>query len=233
MIKVENLCKHFESPLGRRTIFENLSFSVSRGEFVGLVGKSGSGKSTILSILAGLQRADSGSIFMDISSHVISESIEWCENTCAVPIHHLSDTDLCYFRNKNIGFVSQEQSLLENFTVLDNVRLPAFLGKVSVSPAEVTQKALSLLKSLGIESLESAYPKSLSGGECQRVLIARALINDPKVILADEPTSSLDFENTQAIIKIFRTLADSGKSIILASHDTQALSLCDWNIRVD
>lgn len=219
MIEVKNLVKNFDGPSGRREIFENLNFTVSRGEFVGLVGKSGSGKSTLLSILAGLQKADSGETYID-------------ENK----ISDLSDSELCLFRNKNIGFVSQEQSLLENLSVLDNVRLPAFLGRGSRSEAkgadEVSERALSLLRGFGIENLFHSFPKTLSGGECQRVLIARAMINEPKIILADEPTSSLDSENTQAIIKIFRSLADSGKTIILASHDTEALSLCDWNIRL-
>lgn len=215
MIKVENLLKYFDTSNGRRTVFEKLNFSVSNGEFVGLSGKSGSGKSTILSVLAGLQRADGGKVYID-----------------DIEISEMQDKELCLFRNKNIGFVSQEQSLLENLTVLDNVRLPAFLGDTFLSAEEITQKARVFLKNLGIENLASSYPKTLSGGECQRVLIARALINDPKIILADEPTSSLDSENTGAIIKIFRSLADSGKTIIIASHDTQALSLCDWIIRL-
>ena len=215
MIKVENLLKYFDTPNGRRTVFEKLNFSVSDGEFVGLSGKSGSGKSTILSVLAGLQRADGGKVYID-----------------DIEISEMQDKELCLFRNKNIGFVSQEQSLLENLTVLDNVRLPAFLGDTSLSAEEITQKARVFLKNLGIENLASSYPKTLSGGECQRVLIARALINDPKIILADEPTSSLDSENTGAIIKIFRSLADSGKTIITASHDSEALSLCDWIIRL-
>ena len=145
-------------------------------------------------------------------------------------------TKNCAFRNKNIGFISQEQSFLENFTVLDNVRLPAFIGGKSddTNVQEITQRANELLDSLGIAHLAQNYPTTLSGGENHRVLIARALINDPPVILADEPTDSVDTEQTQSIIRrrIFRQLADQGKTILMASHDPEALKLCDGEIKV-
>ena len=132
-------------------------------------------------------------------------------------------------------FVSQEQSFLENFTVLDNVRLPAFLGNKKVDDGTaktITERANLLLGSLGIAHLAQNYPNTLSGGENHRVLIARALINNPAIILADEPTDSVDLEQTQSIIRIFRGLANEGKTILIASHDTEALKLCDSEIKI-
>ncbi len=218
MLEVNNLSKSFFTPRGRIDVLKDLSFSIPDGSFVGITGKSGAGKSTLLSIIAGLQKPDHGIISINGSE-----------------ITSLNDKKLSSFRNKNIGFISQEQSFLENLTVLDNVRLPAFLGEKRLSAAktkEVTERALELLESLGIAHLAQNNPATLSGGENHRVLIARALINQPAIILADEPTDSVDSEQTLAIIQIFRRLADSGTTILIASHDEQALSLCDSKISV-
>lgn len=218
MIKAENLSKSFVTPRGRIDVLKDMSFSISKGTFTGITGKSGAGKSTLLSIIAGLQKQDSGSLMVN----------------GAEPITY-DDKKLSAFRNGNIGFISQEQSFLENFTVLDNVRLPAFIGLKKAEDArteEITQRACELLESLGIAHLAQNYPNTLSGGENHRVLIARALINDPPVILADEPTDSVDTEQTQSIIRIFRHLADQGKTILMASHDPEALKLCDGEIKV-
>ena len=147
----------------------------------------------------------------------------------------MNDKELSGFRNQNIGFISQEQSFLENFNVLDNVRLPAFLGKKKIddtSAKEITIRAEQLLDSLGIAHLAKNFPSTLSGGENHRVLIARALINNPQILLADEPTDSVDSERTDEIIKIFRRLADEGKTILIASHDKEALKLCDKKIEI-
>ncbi|MCR5621722.1 MAG: ATP-binding cassette domain-containing protein, partial [Treponema sp.] len=135
------------------------------------------------------------------------------------------------FRNRMIGFVSQEQSFLENLTVLDNVRLPACIGKKS-PPEESTSRAESLLAELGIGQLASCYPAELSGGENHRVLIARALMNDPPVLLADEPTASLEREQADSVMGLFRSLADTGKSIVVVSHDEQVLRSCDEVLRI-
>lgn len=217
MIKVENLSKSFITPRGKIEVLRDMSFLISKGSFVGVTGKSGAGKSTLLSIIAGLQKQDSGSLMINGTELVTYD-----------------DKKLSAFRNKNIGFISQEQSFLENFTVLDNVRLPAFIGGKScdTNVQDITQRANELLDSLGIAHLAQNYPTTLSGGENHRVLIARALINDPPVILADEPTDSVDTEQTQSIIRIFRHLADQGKTILMASHDPEALKLCDGEIKV-
>ena len=218
MIEAYNLNKSFITPRGRIDVLKDFSFSIKNGSFVGITGKSGAGKSTLLSIIAGLQKQDSGSLIIN-----------------GIELNSLDDKKLSYFRNQNIGFISQEQSFLENFTVLDNVRLPAFLNRKKVddtSAKEITKKAEELLASLGIAHLAQNYPSTLSGGENHRVLIARALINNPPIILADEPTDSVDADRTEEIIKIFRHLADEGKTILIASHDAEALKLCDKEIKI-
>ena len=222
MIKIENLTKSFITPQGKLTVLDKLSFEIPDKTFLGICGKSGAGKSTLLFLLAGLQKPDQGSITIDQTQ-----------------ITNLSENELAAFRNKNIGFVSQEQSFLENLTVLDNVRLPAYLGKEIPNQVrndknkEITEKALQLLESFGIAHLAYQYPQNLSGGENHRVLIARALMNDPQIILADEATDSVDEENTKEILKIFRYLADQGKIVIFVSHDKAALKLCDKIIKID
>ena len=218
MIEAIKLNKSFITPRGRIDVLKDFTFSINERSFVGITGKSGAGKSTLLSIIAGLQKQDSGSLIIN-----------------DIELNNLDDKELSGFRNQNIGFISQEQSFLENFTVLDNVRLPAFLGKKKIddtSAKEITIRAEQLLDSLGIAHLAQNFPSTLSGGENHRVLIARALINNPQILLADEPTDSVDSERTDEIIKIFRRLADEGKTILIASHDKEALKLCDKKIEI-
>lgn len=220
MIELKNITKIFSTPRGKLTVLKDFNLKIESGTFLGIEGKSGAGKSTLLSIIAGLQKADAGEVFL---------------GQPPVNILALNDKELSAFRNKNIGFISQEQSFLENLTVLDNVRLPSFLGNKGKSregAEESSKKAMALLESLGIAGLAESYPRDLSGGENHRVLIARALMNNPDYILADEPTDSVDSERTDEIIKIFRRLADEGKTILIASHDKEALKLCDRIITV-
>ncbi len=215
MIKLTELTKSFKTSHGIISPVENLSIEIPEGTFLGIQGKSGAGKSTLISMIAGLQRPTSGKVFINETD-----------------IFSLSDEDLSLFRNQNIGFISQEQSFLENLTVLDNVRLPAFLGKQiknqqSDISKESVENALKLLESLGIKHFADSYPKNLSGGENHRVLIARALMNEPEIILADEPTESVDDVQTENIIELFRKLSDKGKTVIFVSHDKNSLKKCD------
>ena len=227
MIEIKNLTKSFRTPRGKITVLDGVSLSVGDGSFLGVAGKSGAGKSTLLSLLAGLQKPDSGSIAIGGRN-----------------ILDLSDKQFAAFRNRNIGFISQEQSFLETLTVLDNVRLPAYLGRgrhsgleagsgrAGHSSGETSVRAMELLAGLGIAHLAGQYPQELSGGENHRVLIARALMNDPGLILADEPTDSVDREQTLAILEIFARLATEGKTVIFVSHDEGALSSCDAVYRI-
>lgn len=246
MIDIKHLTKSFQTTRGRITVLKDFSLTAINGTFLGIAGKSGAGKSTLLSLIAGLQKPDSGSIKIDTEEN----------ETSPTEITRLSEKELSAFRNKNIGFVSQEQSFLENLTVLDNVRLPAYLSKSEKKklvmlnlfqhlsnklsnqfrndskPEVITERARSLLEDFDIAHLADQYPQNLSGGENHRLLIARALINNPQIILADEPTDSIDQERTEEIIKIFRSLANQGKIVILVSHDKEALKLCDKIITI-
>ena len=217
MIELKSITKEFSTPRGKVSVLKDFNLKIKDGTFLGIGGRSGAGKSTLLSIIAGLQKPDAGEVFLGKNP---------------VNILSFNDKKLSAFRNKNIGFVSQEQSFLENLTVLDNVRLPYYLSKTEEksAPEAVTERALSLLESMGIAQLADSYPRDLSGGENHRVLIARALMNNPDYILADEPTDSVDAEQTQAIIKIFRQLSDDGKTILIASHDKAVLKSCDTEI---
>ena len=210
MIKIENLTKSFITPQGKLTVLDKLSFEIPDKTFLGICGKSGAGKSTLLFLLAGLQKPDQGSITIDQTQ-----------------ITNLSENELAAFRNKNIGFVSQEQSFLENLTVLDNVRLPAYLGKEI--PKQVRNDKKKQVRNDKNKQVRNDKNKQVR----HRVLIARALMNDPKIILADEATDSVDEENTKEILKIFRNLADQGKIVIFVSHDKAALKLCDKIIKID
>lgn len=239
MIEIKNLTKKFKTSHGTLAVFDAFNLAVKDGTFLGVQGKSGAGKSTLLSLLAGLQKPDSGSIRVD-----------------GTEITALGEKQLAAFRNRSIGYISQEQSFLENLTVFDNVRLPAYISRnksvllnlfqhfpksrsehsaaTGVQPVhsvqndeQITARANKLLADLGIAHLANQYPQDLSGGENHRVLIARALINNPKLILADEPTDSVDSDRTTAIITLFKELARTGKTVILVSHDDQALRLCD------
>lgn len=211
MIQIQKLSKTFLTPRGTKTVFSDFSYTVKDGTFLGISGKSGIGKSTLLSLLASLQKPSSGKILID-----------------GTDFFSLSDSEICAFRNANIGFISQEQSFLENLTVLDNVALPAFLSKKSkAKKEEVFARAKSLLSDLGLAELTDSFPSVLSGGENHRLLIARALMNNPKILLADEPTDAVDSNQTQEIIQIFKRLSTEGKTVIIVSHDEEALKLCD------
>ncbi|MCR5401005.1 MAG: ATP-binding cassette domain-containing protein [Treponema sp.] len=219
MIEIQKVNKTFITSRGKRQILKDFSLTISDGTFLGISGESGIGKSTLISLIAGLQKPDAGSIFIDK------------KNICL-----LNDREMSAFRNKNIGYISQEESFLENLTVFENLLLPFWLkhrkeksfmsGRNSESENKIMEKAASLLSELGISELSQMQPSLLSGGENQRLLIARALINDPKIIIADEPTSALSERQTIEIIEIFKKVSEMGKTVILVSHDKTALSLC-------
>ena len=213
MIEIKKLNKSFTSLRGKKQILSDFNLTIPDGTFLGISGESGAGKSTLISIIAGLQKADSGSILID-------------ENDICL----LNDREISSFRNKNIGYISQEESFLENLSVFENVLLPAMLKnrekEFSKEIESVKERANSLLAELGISELSQMQPSLLSGGENQRLLIARALINDPKIIIADEPTSAVSESQTKEIIEIFKELSETGKTVILVSHDKSALSLC-------
>ena len=211
MIKVNNVSKKYT--LKNREIFalNDTSLSIEDSKLTVIHGKSGSGKTTLLNIMAGLLPPSNGSISLD-----------------GVDPYLLGDKELSLFRNKNIGYIPQRTSGVNSLTVLENVMLPANIYGVN----DIKEKAVSLLKDLGLENLMDSYPAELSGGELRRVSIARAIINSPKMIFADEPTNDLDKENTDFVLKLLKEKSCEGMSVVIVSHDEAALEYADDVIRM-
>jgi len=210
MIEVRNITKSFDS----LKVLKGINLSVSKGEIVSIVGASGAGKTTLLQIIGTLDKADSGTIL--INNQDISK---------------FNDSKLSDFRNKNIGFVFQFHQLLPEFTALENVMLPALIAHMSEQQAKT--KAKELLIMLGLNDRLEHKPNELSGGEKQRVAVARALINNPAVILADEPSGSLDTENKEELHQLFFKLRDAlGQTFIIVTHDEHLASITDRTIHM-
>jgi putative ABC transport system ATP-binding protein len=185
------------------------NLSVEAGDFISITGRSGSGKSTLLNMSAGLITPAAGAVFFN-----------------GKDIGRLDDTEISRFRNEQIGFVPQGQSLLANFTVLENVCLPWFLFKRETAPGEPLpeERALALLEQMGIGNLAVSYPKELSGGEMRRAALARSLINKPALLIADEPTSDLDADTTAEIMRLLRDIARTGTAVLIVTHEPDTLS---------
>lgn len=203
MIQVNDICKSFD----KLQVLKSVSLSIADGEMLTIVGPSGAGKTTLLQIIGSLERPDSGSVIFD-----------------GEDITRLKDSRLAAFRNRNMGFVFQFHQLLPEFTLEENVALPALIG--GTARGEAIAHARKLLNDFGLGSRLDHRPAQLSGGERQRAAVARALINDPKVILADEPTGSLDSHNRTELYRLFFDLRQAtGKTFIIVTHDdTLALS---------
>ena len=207
MIKVENLTKSFKRNKDFFNAVDGVDLHIKEGEFAALVGHSGSGKTTLFNMIAGLIKPTSGKV-------TIGET----------EITDLSADRIAAFRNENLGYILQGQSLLGNFNIIDNICMPAYLSSDADSFKE---RAMSLLEKIGMADLAEEYPANLSGGELRRVAIARAMLNNPKVILADEPTSNLDPENSHLVMKMLREIADNGTTVVLSTHEMEYLSYAD------
>lgn len=182
-------------------VVDGVSLSVADGEFVSIVGPSGAGKTTLLQIIGSLDRPDNGRVCYD-----------------GTEITSMGERELAAFRNRNMGFVFQFHQLLPEFTLAENVAMPAMIG--GMSRRQALGRAAELLGSLGLGERLTHRPFQLSGGERQRGAVARALINDPRVILADEPTGSLDSHNRRELLELFARLRDlTGKTLIIVTHD--------------
>ncbi|QJB31314.1 ABC transporter ATP-binding protein [Chitinophaga oryzae] len=201
LIEVRNINKYFDQPT-RMQVLTDVSLDIEKGHFVSITGKSGSGKSTLLYLLSTMDTAFEGSI------RINGEEMQGKRN------RWLAD-----FRNHHIGFVFQFHYLLPEFSVLRNVMLPA-LKLARYSPAEIEQKAIDLLKLLGVDAQATKRASLLSGGQQQRVAIARALINEPLIIMGDEPTGNLDSQNAAIVFDLFRQLSsERGQTILTVTHD--------------
>lgn len=205
MIKASNIKKNF----GDLQVLKGVNFEVKKGEIVSIVGPSGAGKTTLLQILGTLDNADEGSILIN-----------------DMEVSKLSDKQLAAFRNKEIGFIFQFHQLLPEFTALENVMIPALIAKTS--PKEAEKRAKELLDFLKLSDRLDHKPSQLSGGEKQRVAAARAVINNPSVVLADEPSGSLDSKNKEELHRLFFDLRDElGHTIVIVTHDKQLAAISD------
>lgn len=210
MIAVEGITKSF----GSLKVLKGIDLRVEKGEIISIVGASGAGKTTLLQIMGTLDKADSGTVYINNEN-----------------LSRLNDSRLSDFRNKNIGFVFQFHQLLPEFTALENVMIPALIGKVKELQAKA--KAKELLDMLGLSLRMEHKPNELSGGEKQRVAVARALINNPAVILADEPSGSLDSENKDELHQLFFKLRDTlGQTFVIVTHDEHLASITDRTIHM-
>ena len=209
IISAQNLTQKIQLAQKQLTIFENLNLDIQAGEQVAITGRSGSGKSTLLGILATLDQANSGKLLV-----------------CGESIAELNEEQRAEVRLKHIGFVFQSFQLLPHLTALENVMLPLRLQE-KFKYAEAEQKALNLLKRVGLERQAQQTPKVLSGGEQQRVAIARALIREPKIIFADEPTGNLDGETATEIEQLlFELNRELGTTLVLVTHDPKLAAQC-------
>jgi len=205
LLKASNIQKSY----GNLNVLKGVNLTVQTGEIVAIVGSSGAGKSTLLHIIGTLDKADVGNIFL--------------ANT---EVHLLHRNALAAFRNKHIGFIFQFHHLLPEFTALENVLLPAFIAKTNTELA--TAKAIELLEELGLKDRIHHKPNQLSGGEAQRVAVARALINSPSLICADEPSGNLDSKNAEELHQLFFDLRKKlGLTFILVTHNEQLAAMAD------
>ena len=210
MIDIENITKSF----GKLQVLKGISLHIDKGEVVSIVGPSGAGKTTLLQIIGTLDQPDGGTIRID-----------------GVEVDKLSKRKLSDFRNKHIGFVFQFHQLLPEFTALENIMIPAYISGASHSEAK--KRAEELLSFMGLLDRAHHKPNELSGGEKQRVAVARALVNNPAVILADEPSGSLDTQNKQELHQLFFDLRDKyGQTFVIVTHDEQLASITDRTIHL-
>lgn len=207
ILTVSGVSKIYTSRFGTNKVqaLDGVSFEVEKGEYVAVMGESGSGKTTLLNILAALDRATSGEVTVD-----------------GKDLSKIKDDEISAFRRDNLGFVFQDFNLLDNFSVKDNILLPLVLLGMDVG--EMKKRLAPIAESLGISQLLEKYPYEISGGQKQRTAVARAIITQPKLILADEPTGALDSRSTDSLLDIFAQLNAQGQTILMVTHSTKAAS---------
>ena len=207
MLKVTDLKKTYTSRLGSAQVqaLKGVTFTVESGEYVAIMGESGSGKTTLLNILAALDKPTSGKVLLE-----------------GKELSSVKENTLAAFRRENLGFVFQEFNLLDTFSLKDNILLPLVLGGVSIR--EMEKRLTPIAESLGIQDLMQKYPYEVSGGQKQRAAVARALITNPKLILADEPTGALDSASSSDLLRVFEQVNRAGQTILMVTHSTDAAS---------
>lgn len=207
ILEVSGVKKIYTTRFGGAKIeaLKNVSFSVEQGEYVAIMGESGSGKSTLLNILAALDKATEGSVILD-----------------GKPLNDIKESQIAEFRRDNLGFVFQDFNLLDTFTLEDNIYLPLVLAGKPYS--EMSYRLSIIAHQLGIDDLLKKYPYEVSGGQKQRAAVARAIITEPKLILADEPTGALDSKATDELLGLFNEINSEGKTILMVTHSVKAAS---------
>jgi len=207
-LEVSGLKKTYSTRFGGNKVeaLKNVNFSVEEGEFVAIMGESGSGKTTLLNILAALDKPTGGTVILD-----------------GKELSKIKDSEVAQFRRDNLGFVFQEFNLLDTFTLEDNIYLPLVLAGKSYD--EMSSRLAPLAKKLGITELLKKYPYEVSGGQKQRAAVARAIINDPRLILADEPTGALDSKATDELLRLFGEINKGGQTILMVTHSVKAASV--------
>ncbi len=214
-LRAEQVSRQFFRTTKQSNVFlavKETSLTLEPGQLVAVTGRSGSGKSTLLNMMAGLLKPTAGRVWLDDTD-----------------LYALEDKERSRLRNQSFGIIPQGQTGLSSLTVLENVKLP-FLLYGEEAPEE---RALALLEEVGIGNLANAYPNELSGGEMRRLAIARALIREPGIILADEPTGDLDDENTKTVLTLLRQAADRGAAVLLVTHEGEALPYADRVYRMN
>lgn len=207
ILEVSCLKKIYTTRFGGNQVqaLSNVSFSVEQGEYVAIMGESGSGKTTLLNILAALDKPTSGSVILD-----------------GKDLRSIKEQEIAAFRRDNLGFVFQDFNLLDTFSLKDNIFLPLVLSGKGVR--EMYERLKPIASKLGITALLEKYPYEVSGGEKQRAAVARALITEPKLVLADEPTGALDSKATDGLLKVFREINQEGQTIVMVTHSIKAAS---------
>ena len=213
LIELENIHVDLKSSFETINVLKGINLKIFKNESVGIVGESGAGKSTLIMCIAGLELISKGKIFFK-----------------NLPIHNLNEDDLALYRSKNIGVIFQSFNLLPSMTALENVNLP-----IEISGNFKNNKmAMELLTAVGLKNRIFHYPHQLSGGEQQRVAIARSLISNPEILIADEPTGNLDKKNSEDVIKLlFQLKKNFGSTLILVTHDMFVAKLCGRIIKID
>ena len=207
VLEVENLKKIYRSRFSGNQVqaLSKVTFSVEEGEYVAIMGESGSGKTTLLNMLAALDKPTEGEVYLD-----------------GKPLSAIREKDLSKFRRDHLGFVFQDFNLLDTFNLKDNILLPLVLQGVDYRKMNV--RMMPIVKELGIAGLLEKYPYEVSGGQKQRAAVARALITDPRLILADEPTGALDSKSTDELLGVFERINQSGQTILMVTHSVKAAS---------
>lgn len=214
LINLLNVKKTFQTSAGTFHALRGIGLTVNKGELLSVVGKSGSGKSTLMNVIAGIDRPTSGEIFIGEKA-----------------VHSMSENQIAKWRGINVGVVFQFFQLLPTLSVIENVMLPMDFCNTFPSSGR-KERALGLLKQVGIEDHAYKFPAALSGGEQQRAAIARALANDPPIVLADEPTGNLDSTTANDVFAIFNELVFTGKTVVIVTHDRDIAERCSRTIKL-